>query len=411
MYTISKYTSPTTALRGAYTSDSTGTITSTALISNDTSFYWSILVFMNGICLVSEIMDDNDNYMSVFCSGSVFSLSSEDVTTLALINVSDYTPCTSFSFEDYYVDVGQIIQIQFETIVPSTASCVEIDWFTFEINNTNIFTFDYPYIYGLSPGTATVTVTHKLAHVSTDFDITVHTPYTLSVTHYYDQGYSVRFSDNGIISYQNVCSEIFHRLFGIDTSVTVSSYTSCADTCTGLPVTLQLTKNSCNHIDCAHKTRAGLRNEIVSQFGAGTSTNIKTSWTGHVLESISSNSSSTTHTIVMTIGMVTNSSHDNLSESKIRQERIYTLLHELSHQLGAPDHYCYDETSNNCNNPTNDCWRCDRGLTEPPECLMTSRMSDLESKLNNGNLDTIYCSQCMSSTHSKGIFTHLNNHH
>ena len=46
-----------------------------------------------------------------------------------------------------------------------------------------------------------------------------------------------------------------------------------------------------------------------------------------------------------------------------------------------------------------------------PECLMSRRMDDLEEKLNAGTLDDIYCSQCMSSTHEKGIFTHLNDHH
>ena len=71
----------------------------------------------------------------------------------------------------------------------------------------------------------------------------------------------------------------------------------------------------------------------------------------------------------------------------------------------------YDETSNNCNNPSEDCWRCDNGLAAPPTCLMTSRTSSLELRLNNDKLNTLYCSQCMSSTHEKGIFTHLYNHH
>ena len=109
----------------------------------------------------------------------------------------------------------------------------------------------------------------------------------------------------------------------------------------------------------------------------------------------------------MTIGMVTNIKNENLSENVIRYERIYTLLHELSHQLGAPDHYCYDESSENCNNPSNDCWRCDRGLTEEPVCLMSKRMDDLEQRLYSGNLEDVYCEQCRSSTNDKGILNHL----
>ena len=38
-------------------------------------------------------------------------------------------------------------------------------------------------------------------------------------------------------------------------------------------------------------------------------------------------------------------------------------------------------------------------------------LSSLELRLNNDKLSTLYCSQCMSSTHEKGIFTHLYNHH
>lgn len=42
---------------------------------------------------------------------------------------------------------------------------------------------------------------------------------------------------------------------------------------------------------------------------------------------------------------------------------------------------------------------------------MTQRMNDLETRLANNNLDTVYCSQCLSATHEKGIFTHLDAHH
>ncbi len=239
--------------------------------------------------------------------------------------------------------------------------------------------------------------------------------YSFSILHSYDQGYAIRFSDmtNGISSYQAVCSEVLLKLFGVTTDVTIEDFTSCADTCTGVPPTFEDTKIDCNHsnVNSKHKTRSFMRTDFVNRFGGGNSTTTKAIWTGHVLESRSSNSSSSTHSIVLTIGAVTNGSDNNLSDDVIRYERIYTLLHELSHQLGAPDHYCYDLSSDNCNNPTNDCWRCDRNLTEEPSCLMSERMDDIEYRLNSGQVDTIYCSQCMSATHSKGILTHLDDHH
>ena len=149
----------------------------------------------------------------------------------------------------------------------------------------------------------------------------------------------------------------------------------------------------------------------MSLYNAGNDTTAKIAWTGHVLESRSSCSYSSQHVIIMTIGMVTDNSNNNKTPDVIRYERIYTLLHETSHQLGAPDHYCYDESSSNCNNPTNDCWRCDNGLSSEPDCIMTNRIDDIEDKLLAGNIDTLYCDQCKSSTHSKGILTHLEDHH
>ncbi len=240
-----------------------------------------------------------------------------------------------------------------------------------------------------------------------------HCKYTYNVHHYYDQGYNIRFSNalENINSYQIICSKILFELFGVTINSNISNYTSCADSCTGTPPSLIHTTTTCSHSSTNHKTSANIRQDIISQFGSGSTVLSRVAWTGHLLDSRSSNSSSSSHTIVMTIGMVTDSSNNNLSAEIIRYERIYTLLHESSHQLGAPDHYCYDKNSSNCNNPSNDCWRCDRGLAAEPECLMSYRMNDLETKLNNGTIDTIYCSQCMSSTHSKGILTHLENHH
>ena len=237
--------------------------------------------------------------------------------------------------------------------------------------------------------------------------------YQYYIDHYYDGGYSVRFNSTGqdIAEYQTICSEILLELFDVEIIYDISSFNSCADECTGTPTTLANTTTACTHSNINHKTRYSIMNDIVTTFSTGDNTTAKIAWTGHVLESRSSCSYPEQYIIVMTIGMAIDEDNDNLSADIIRRERIYTLLHEISHQLGAPDHYCYDETSSNCNNPTNDCWRCDNGLSSKPICLMTIRISDIENRLLTGNLDTLYCSQCKSSTHSKGILTHLEDHH
>ncbi|HCG34756.1 MAG TPA: hypothetical protein DER23_00280, partial [Clostridiales bacterium] len=238
--------------------------------------------------------------------------------------------------------------------------------------------------------------------------------YEFTAKHYYDQGYDVRFANaaTSMAEYQVVCSEIFLQVFGIGTKRSIQSYISCADTCTGTPVTLAKTKLPCAHSLVDHKTRSEIRSDFISQFGNGTNTLSRVAWSGHVLESRSSNSDSSSHTVVMTIGKVTDASYNNLADNVIRYESIYTLVHELSHQLGASDHYCYgNPTDPDCSNPYNDCYYHDRGLTEEPVCIMYNRWYDLEQRLNAGTISDIYCSQCKSSAHSLGIRKHLNDHH
>ncbi len=236
--------------------------------------------------------------------------------------------------------------------------------------------------------------------------------YSFNIQHYYDEGYEVRF-DNvpaDIAEYQAMCSAILFELFDLDVSFTIENYTSCADECTGTPVTLARTKQVCSHT-ATHKTRDALFNQSCLEHSPRSNVRTNVVWTGHKLDTGSSASYTDYYVVVITIGMVTDSNSDNKSDAIIRDERIYTLLHELAHQLGAADHYCYDKNSNNCNNPTNDCYRCDNGMTTEPDCLMSYRMYNLEELLESNDLSDIFCDQCLSTIHAKGILTHLNNHH
>ncbi len=231
--------------------------------------------------------------------------------------------------------------------------------------------------------------------------------YTLSVMHYYDLGYEARFGNAqvNIEEYQSICSAVFLELFNLDTTASVSWYTSCADICTGTPVAFADLSSNCTHENIDHKTASALCSDLRTQFGVGTDSTVLATWTGHVLDNNRCDSSSNTHTIRLSIHATTyeNANYTNKPTAVIRYESIFSLLHELSHQLGAPDHYCYDLSSSNCGNPTNDCWRCDNYLEEEPVCIMDRRMDDIESRLNSGNLEGLYCDQCLSSSNEKGI--------
>ena len=64
-----------------------------------------------------------------------------------------------------------------------------------------------------------------------------------------------------------------------------------------------------------------------------------------------------------------------LSFTKL-DEYTYDLMHELSHQLTIPDHYCYDPyTESPCSNL--DCDRCYKNLSAIRECIMGYRYDDV----------------------------------
>ena len=91
----------------------------------------------------------------------------------------------------------------------------------------------------------------------------------------------------------------------------------------------------------------------------------------------------------------------NSNDAEVRKESIFTLMHELSHQLGAPDHYCYgpSTTSEGCANPN--CDTCYMGRDAERPCMMTYRY-DIEAT----DEDVLYCSSCLQI-----IAAHLTDHH
>ena len=267
----------------------------------------------------------------------------------------------------------------------------------------------------LKAGTIKLRVTYSGAPTTWYWTIDILPRYTYTISHYYDQGYNVRFSNafNKIRSYQEVCSDIFLEVFSLGVTSYIYFYSSCADDCKGVVNATNLT-NSCGHVP-THLTTSAIRNDLISQCGNGTNVHSRVAWSGHLLNNNpSSNSSSSSYTIVITILHTTDSNHNNRTESEVRKQSIYTLLHETSHQLGAPDHYCYGDESNGpnnkCSNPSRDCWRCDNCLPTAPNCVMTYRNYSLEEKLNNGTIDSVYCDQCKSDG-EKGIPYHIANHH
>ena len=227
----------------------------------------------------------------------------------------------------------------------------------------------------------------------------------MKVLHYIDKGYKIRFSGGtvAVSGHQNSVSNILKQLFGLEITGSYSIYTSAADDCKMAKYN-QITSGNlsaaCTHFP-KHLTTDALRNKLIKDTGKGTSTTSKVLWTGHVLDgNPRSNSQVSNYSIVMTLSEVTNSStHENLGSYKVKMESRFNLIHELSHQLGAPDHYCYGRINgNDCANKN--CTKCTQHK-EPPNCIMTYRYD-----LAKENINTLYCSSCLAT-----IKAHLKNHH
>lgn len=239
--------------------------------------------------------------------------------------------------------------------------------------------------------------------------IDINYQYHVSIQHYYDFGYAERFLNvpsSHPSHYQDVCSDILSQLFNVKVTYSTKLFESSADLCSHT--------DSLN-IDCStDKTHGKLREDIIDEYGGGNATTARVIWTGHKLEENMSNYQTGSETIVITVNTVADYTPPETSGdiANIFNQRIFTLLHETSHFLGLGDHRCYDESSSDCNNPKECCYRCDMSHTVEPICLMSSHgMLDLKTRLDNGDLSGIYCFVCMSSAYDYSIVNHLSDHH
>ncbi|MCL2019877.1 MAG: Ig-like domain-containing protein, partial [Oscillospiraceae bacterium] len=262
-------------------------------------------------------------------------------------------------------------------------------------------------IVPLNSGVVVIKATSNVdSTVSASFGLTVKEGETnLTVYHFYDDGYRRRFSPlawERISSYQDVVSDIYNEIFNLNIETgSIHLYNSIADDCR----TSGSLTAPCQHWPTCDLSSNAIRADLIAQFGSGDSTLTKFAWSGHLLDgNPSSYSYSTSHTVVITILHSTDSSHNNHTDDVVRYQSIFSLLHETAHQVGANDHYCYGYdplVEPSCVNAH--CYRCNK-LTRP-NCAMTRRMSDIETRARN----TIFCTDCAGINGT--IPTHLKNHH
>ncbi len=215
--------------------------------------------------------------------------------------------------------------------------------------------------------------------------------------HYYDKGYDLRFSSasSKISDYASVLNDVMMANFGLKVYSYVKPYTSVADECKILldgKVKAGNISDACpgtgNHKSGTCLTTENVRNDLRKQFGRGGGNISKVVWTGHIMtDNERSNAIVGTGDIVMTpYGTIDKTS------AKIREDRIYTLVHETSHQFGVYDHYCAGDKKDDdsvCSNKH--CSECS-GEPIPYGCIMLDR-EDIE----NTSHTALYCDDCIKT--------------
>lgn len=117
-----------------------------------------------------------------------------------------------------------------------------------------------------------------------------------------------------------------------------------------------------------------------------------------------SNSLESNHSVVLTTyGVADWNQMDDaygapIDTAAIFSGRTNTLFHELSHQLGAPDHYCYKDWDENGHCSNSYCDMCVYNFDEERICIMGRDTSITDS--------VVYCESCFNK-----ISAHINEHH
>jgi uncharacterized protein YjdB len=310
-----------------------------------------------------------------------------------------------------YIVLGQTTSLSTLGIEASFVSTSSIDQsISWSSMNPSIVSVDSSTgsVTGLTyGGTATITATHYHHGLSYQKQYTIHVvnanDMVYKIVHYYDTGYNLREggASAAIQGYHDAVATRLERIFGIKVFSSIKGYSSVCDKCKinqhGAVLSTNL-DSLCRHpITCT--TTDQLFNDLLSQTITGNDTTTVVSWTGHRMldhEHDRSCSDNELHSVVITTYEVL----DWSDTSEKTKDRVFSLLHELSHQFGASDHYCTKQAPDDtCTNPL--CDICCYGYLQERECIM-SRVYDISTLSDNA----LFCSDCRSL-----ISSHIQDHH
>lgn len=232
--------------------------------------------------------------------------------------------------------------------------------------------------------------------------------FTATVNNYYDNGYRVRYDGTGsnapnnkIASYQTWVNSKYSSIFGLNiTNNTPTLINSNVDLCKisrGITIDEDTIEWPCVGKNIGHDPKCNQKTEMYNDFIGrfpGNDLKVNVLWSGHILDE--NRSFCSWYAGINGIMII-----DNRKEANREEEERYTILHELAHNFGAPDHYCENTLSEeDCGMEL--CYRhhSERGYSE--NCLMGKFISDISTYDN----EDIFCDKCTET-----IKEHIRQHH
>ncbi len=217
----------------------------------------------------------------------------------------------------------------------------------------------------------------------------------LTPKHYYDMGFVARHFDISTQYLLEVCqnksSERFLRIFGLYSSPAYYSFESTSDICKeGQYGTVNF--SYVDTVACYHEPFCQAGDTMIADFRSRVGTSwypsTKLLWTGHRMQGDSPSFFAGRETAILItplktpIGLSTDVKILRLSQ---------TLHHEMSHALGADDHYCSgpDPITRKCSVPT--CDKCVLGRDTVRDCIMGENIT-IESPDN-----VLHCNSCCTN--------------
>jgi len=259
-------------------------------------------------------------------------------------------------------------------------------------------------VANVSNGTAVTTATHSSSIPCMKWWFEEVNTFTATVNNYYDNGYRVRHNGTGssapnsqIASRQTWVNSKYSSILNLN--ITTNSPTlinSIADTCKtrrGLAIN-ETTINELCPGGTGHTPPCSNADTLCEDFLArfpGDGAKASVLWSGNKLDDNRSYID-----LVNNVVMIIDLPDDNIRE----EDERFTLLHELAHNFGAPDHYCEDPTKEDCGIELCYLHHPEKGYSS--NCAMGQYIGDISSYSN----EDIFCDKCIESMRQ-----HLLQHH